>query len=85
MKNVTFDPPAAESVWTYFDNYQRDMPQRAFHISRIRSCLAYIEAYFEDVYTFDGKNFIDIDNICRVEFSIESNYSGIIVKNIYFK
>ena len=31
-----------------------------------------------------GKNFIDIDEFCRVEFSIENNYSEIIVKNIYF-
>jgi len=85
MKNVKFDPTAAEVVWLYFENYQNDMQQRAYHISRVRSCLAYIEAYFENVYVLNGKNFIDIDNICRVEFSVENNYSEIIVKNIYFK
>ena len=60
------------------------MQQRAFHISRIRACLSNIEAYFDNVYVLQGKNFIDIDDFCRVEFSIENNYSEIIVKNIYF-
>jgi len=90
MLNVKFDISAAETVWQYYEDYtgstsRNDMQQRAYHISRIRSCLSHIEAYFDSVYVLQGKNFIDIDSFCRVEFSIENNYSEIIIKNIYFK
>ena len=89
MIHVKFDASAAETVWRYYEDYigskyQNDMQQRAFRISRIRAFLSDIEAIFDNVYVLQGKNFIDIDNFCRVEFSIENNYSEIIVKNIYF-
>ena len=61
------------------------MRQRAYHISRIRVRLSYIDAYFDNVYVLQGKNFIDIDDFCRVEFSIQNNYTEIIIKNIYFR
>ena len=90
MIKVKFDVPAAETVWQYYEDYigsksQNDMRQRAYHISRIRVCLSHIDAYFDNVYVLQGKNFIDIDDFCRVEFSIKNNYTEIIVKNIYFK
>jgi len=86
---VKFDVLAAETVWQYYEDYigstcQNDLEQRAFQISRIRACLSDIEAYFEDVYVLQGKNYIDIDDFCTIEFSIDSDYSEIIVKNIYF-
>jgi len=89
MMHVKFDVSAAETVWHYYENYigskyQNDIQQRAFQISRIRVCLSNIEAYFDNVYVLQGKNYIDIDDFCKVEFSIENNYSEIIVKNIYF-
>ena len=90
MLNVRFDVPAAETVWQYYEDYigsanLNDMQQRAYNISRIRAYLSHIEAYFNDVYVLQGRNFIDIDLFCRVEFAIESNYTEIIVKNIYFR
>jgi predicted glycosyltransferase len=90
MLNVKFDIPAAETVWQYYEDYigsigQNDMQQRAYHVSRIRMYLSHIEAYFDNVYVLQDKNFIDIDDFCKVEFSIENNYTEIIIKNIYFK
>jgi len=89
MIQVKFDVSAAEIVWAHYEDYvgskyQNDMQQRAFHISRIRACLSNIEAFFDKVYVLQGKNYIDIDDFCKVEFSIENNYSEVIVKNIYF-
>ena len=89
MIQVKFDMSAADTIWRYFEDYigsryQNDLQKRAFHISRIRACLSNIEAYFDKVYVLQGKNFIDIDDFCRVEFSIENNYSEMVVKNIYF-
>jgi len=89
MIHVKFDISVAETVWRYYEDYigskyQNDMQQRAFHISRIRACLSDVEAYLDKVYVLQGKNYIDIDDFCKVEFSIESNYSEIVVKNIYF-
>ena len=77
-------------VWQHYEDYigstsQNDMQQRAYRIGRIRACLSQIEAYFDNVYLLQGRNFIDIDDFCRVEFSIENNYEEIIVKNIYFR
>ena len=90
MIHVKFAVSAAKTVWRYYEDYigtayQNDMQQRAYHISRIRACLSQIDAYFDDVYVLQGKNFIDIDEFCRIEFSIENNYSEIIVKNIWFR
>jgi len=90
MIKVKFDAPAAETVWQYYEDYvgsksQNDMRKRAYCISRIRVCLSHIDAYFDNVYVLQGKNFIDIDDFCRVEFSIKNNYTEIIVKNIYFR
>jgi hypothetical protein len=89
MLTVKFDISAAETVWQYYENYigstyQNDMQRRSYHISRIRMCLSHIEAYFDKVYVLQGRNFISIDDFCRVEFSIENNYSEILIKNIYF-
>jgi len=89
MIQIKFDVSAAETVWAYYEDYigskcQNDIQQRAFHISRIRACLSNIEAFFDKVYILQGKNYIDIDDFCKVEFSIENNYSEVIVKNIYF-
>ena len=90
MIHVKFALSAAETVWKYYEDYtgfayQSDMQQRAYHISRIRACLSQIDAYFDNVYVLQGKNFLDIDEFCRVEFSIENNYSEIIIKNIWFR
>ena len=59
---VKFDLSAAETVWQYYEDYigsknQNDMQHRAYHISRIRVCLSHIDAYFENVYVLQGKNF----------------------------
>ena len=71
----------------YFDNYQgsrnnNDMQKRAFNYSRIINCLAHLDAYIEDVYIFDSKNCLNIDDICRVEFA--KNKNEILIENIVF-
>jgi hypothetical protein len=72
----------------YFESYQgtpknNDMQKRAFNYSRIINCLAHFDAYTENTYIFNGKNCLDIDNICRVEFA--KNQDEILIVNINFK
>ena len=74
----------------YFENYQgsyydNDMQKRAFNYSRVIKCLAYIDLFLDDIYTKNDKKYIDIENICTVEFSLENNQSEILIKNIFFK
>jgi len=47
--------------------------------------LANIDAFFDDIYAENNKNYIEIENICTVEFLAEENQSEILIKNIYFK
>ena len=90
MKKVGLSETAKQVLDYYFENYQgsfydNDMQKRAFNYSKVIKCLAYIDLFFNDIYTQNGKTHIDIENICTVEFSMEENQSEILIKNIYFK
>ena len=37
-----------------------------------------------ETYVVAGRNFIDIDDICRVEYKIDNNDSEIVIKDISF-
>ena len=37
-----------------------------------------------ETYVVNRKNFIDIEDICRVEYKIENNDTEIVIKDIYF-
>jgi hypothetical protein len=73
---------------TIFDHYtsffNNDMQKRAFNYSKVIRCLAYIDLFFDDIYIENDKKYIDIEDICTVEFSVESNLTEILIKNIYF-
>jgi len=89
-KKVVISQTAEETIGRYFENYRiyrygSDLPIRAFNYSRMRSALANIDAFFDDIYTENHKNYIKIENICTVEFSMEENQTEILIKNIYFK
>ena len=89
MKKVYYSRAVKEEIGKYYEEYlyfsssnSNDMLQRAFNISRIRSCLTFIDAYLDDTYVKNGRNFISIEDIAEVEY-VESKTS-ILVKNIYF-
>jgi hypothetical protein len=89
-KKVIVSEIAEETIGRYFENYRigrygSDMPMRALNYSRIRSALANIDAFFDDIYTVNNRKYIEIENIGIVEFSMEENQSEILIKNIYFK
>jgi len=88
MKKVYYSRAVKEEIEKYYEDYivfstSNDMSQRVFNISRIRSCLTFIEAYLDNTYVKNGRNFISIENIAEVEY-IES-YTSILVKALYFK
>jgi len=71
----------------YFENYvgsqnKNDMNQRAYNYSRILKCLSQINIM--ETYVVDGRNFIDIEDICKVEYRIESNNTEILIREIFF-
>ncbi|MDR0874544.1 MAG: hypothetical protein LBN27_13950 [Prevotellaceae bacterium] len=89
-KKVIISDKASDDIGKYFENYRvyqyrTDMPERASHYSFLRNCLLHIDVFFDNIYTENGKKYIDIQDICTVEFSMENNEEEILVKNIYFK
>jgi len=89
-KKVIISDIAENTINNYFDNYRvlqygTDLPIRAYNYSRIRSALTHIDIFFDDVYTENDKKYIEIENICTVEFYAEENQSEILIKNIYFR
>ncbi|MDR2682337.1 MAG: hypothetical protein LBB64_00530 [Dysgonamonadaceae bacterium] len=83
---VRYSEIASAIIETYFEDYigtpsHNDMVQRAYRISRIRACLSQIHVF--DTYVLDGRNLVDIDDFCTVEYAIEKE-GMILVKNIYF-
>ena len=90
FKKVIISRVAEETIGRYFEKYLfygywTDLPIRAFNYSRMRSILANIEAFFDDIYIIKGKKYIDLEGIGTVEFSMEDNQSEILIKNVYFK
>jgi len=89
MREVILSDSAQWVMDYYFENYQgsyynNDMQKRAFNYSKVIKCLAYIDLFLDDVYTKNNREYIDIENICTVEFSMK-NQTEILIKNIYFK
>ena len=87
MMQIVLSPKASQTMDNYFENYigsqnKNDMNQRAFHYSRILKCLSQMDSL--ESYVINGKNFVDIDDICRVEYRIENNNTEILIKDIYF-
>ncbi|MDR0872906.1 MAG: hypothetical protein LBN27_05480 [Prevotellaceae bacterium] len=89
MKKIGLSELAERILDNYFESYQgsyynNDMQKRAFNYSRVISYLAHIDVFFDDIYIDNGKKYINIQDICTVEFSIENN-EEVLIKNIYFK
>ena len=71
----------------FFESYQgtaqnSDMQYRAFICSRVLSCLAYFDAYQDETYCVNQCNYLNIDNLCIVEFAKENNV--ILVNDLHF-
>jgi hypothetical protein len=84
---VRFSPFADNIIANYFNNYEgtqnhNDMVQRAYHLSRIRVAMSHITAL--DSYQIDDKTFVDIDDICTVEYEFSENGTAVVILNIYF-
>jgi hypothetical protein len=89
-KRVIISDIAEDTIGRYFEDYQdgqygNDLQKRAFHYSLLRSALTHIDAFFDDIETENNKNYINIKDICIVEFSAEDNQKERLIKNIYFK
>jgi len=87
MMQIVLSPKAEQTMNNYFENYvgsqnKNDMNQRAYNYSRILKYLSQINIM--DTYVVEGRNFIDIDDICKVEYKIESNDTEILIKDIHF-
>jgi len=71
----------------FFESYQgspqnNDMQRRAFIYSRVLSCLAYFDAYQDEVYCINRRNYLNINDLCIVEFAKEKNV--VLVKDLVF-
>ena len=53
----------------------------------MRSALSHIDAFFDDVYTKNDNQYIDVEDTCIIEFSVENNNQSeeILIKNIFLK
>lgn len=71
----------------FFESYQgtpqsNDMQRRALVYSRILSCLVYFDAYIDESYCANNHNYLNINDLCIVEFAKENNI--ILVKDLIF-
>ena len=71
----------------FFESYQgtirnNDMQHRAFIYSRVLGCLACFDAYQDEAYCTGQRNYLNIDNLCIVEFAKENNV--VLVKDLVF-
>ena len=88
MRDVILSETARQVMDYYFENYQgsfynNDMQKRAFNYSKVIKYLAYIDLFLDDIYTKNNKEYIDIEYICTIEFSMKTP-TEILIKNIYF-
>ena len=84
---IVLSPKASQIMDSYFEHYigsqnKNDMNQRAYHYSRILKCLSQIN--LSDTYVVNNKNFVDIDNICRIEYEISNNDCQVVIMDIHF-
>lgn len=89
MRKIILSSQTEKILDDYFEDYQNlsvgnDIQKRAFNYAVIIRTLYHIEVFSDNVYVVDGKNFLVIDDICLVEYSMLNNGSIILIKNIYF-
>jgi len=89
MRDVVLSEAARQVMDYYFESYQgsfynNDMQKRALNYSKVIKHLAYIDLFFDDIYIKNGKKYIDIEDVCTVEFLTKNNQTEVLVENIYF-
>jgi len=86
MKQVYLSSVAEETIGFFFEKYKgnkiNDLSQRALIYRRIREFLASFD--ISQAYIINGKKYVDIENICSVEFLMRNNATEILITNIYF-
>jgi hypothetical protein len=87
MRKIVLSDSVQFTLDDYFQNYSgttiTDMPQRAYHYSRMIYVLTNIDLFFDEAICINNQNYISINNIFTVEFAFDDN-SDVIVKEIYF-
>jgi hypothetical protein len=84
MKKVYFGTIAAEILGRYFENYKggrtNDLSGSALAYRRIREFLTAFDT--SDTYIVDGKKYVEIENICIIEYVMRNNATEILVTDI---
>ena len=89
---VRYSRFAKEQLEQYYERYQddysygykmTDLWQRANNYRIIANTLSNIEHYLENTYVYNGRKYIIIESIAKVEYKI-SKKGEILVNNIYF-
>jgi len=88
MRKIILSSQTEKILDDYFENYQNlpvgnDIQKRAFNYAVIIRTLYHIEVFSDNTYVVDGKNFLVIDNICLVEYSM-LNKDIVLIKDIHF-
>ncbi|MDR2907683.1 MAG: hypothetical protein LBU91_06825 [Bacteroidales bacterium] len=85
MKKVYFGTVAAEVLGQYFENYKggkiNDLSNRALNYSRIREFLTTFDT--SETYILDGKKYVNIEDICVIEYVMRNNAKEILVTDIF--
>ncbi|MCL2326956.1 MAG: hypothetical protein FWC39_00430 [Bacteroidetes bacterium] len=74
-------------IGQYYENYigtpiENDLWIRVLFVRRIREYLSTFD--ISEAYFIKGKAFVDIEDICTIEFFMEDNQTEILIENIYF-
>jgi len=86
MRYVYFGNVAAETLGRFFENYKggkiNDLSKRALVYRRMREFLTTFD--LSDSYVVDGKKYVDIEDICVIEYIMRNESKEILVTNIFF-
>ncbi|MCL2417477.1 MAG: hypothetical protein FWD02_06040 [Bacteroidales bacterium] len=86
MRCVYFGSTATEKLGRFFENYRgnriNDLAKRALVYRRMREFLTAFD--MSDSYMVNGKKYVDIEDICIVEYVMRNESKEILVTNIFF-
>jgi len=86
MRCVYFGRVAVETLGNFFENYKgnkiNDLSKRALIYRRMREFLVAFD--LPDSYIVDGKKYVDIEDICAIEYVMRNESKDILITNIFF-
>jgi len=80
-RRVIFSIAAENEIGSFFEDYNNNFAKRVLIYRRIREFLSDFD--FSKAYIMNSKKYIDIADICKIEYITRKNATEVLVINIY--